>query len=263
MHYHKLGYLFERHGGSGGSDALLKCPDEALNFRDMLLFGCTVQVYDQRGNFLAQWFKLTISVHVCDLETAMQVLFMCLCDSICNVLNFSVFGHTSSGKHDVSYYGVEEADSIDVHEVTAHGDLFVLIKDVFGNTCYLNGIHMLYLAPHCLDFQVWYTRPIDVLSHSDILYQDWKVLQDVIINCTEDSLYWLTSDVLVGGPYQPKLDIGQVLECSRMCIPPLNSLMQFQKRNFWVQKRGGSCQKYPEYGPFFVFGVCFQRFKTR
>ena len=37
MHYHELGYLFELHGGSGGSDALLNGPDEALNFRDMLL----------------------------------------------------------------------------------------------------------------------------------------------------------------------------------------------------------------------------------
>ena len=42
MHYLKLGYPFERNGGSGGSDALLNGPDEALNFRDMLLFGCTV-----------------------------------------------------------------------------------------------------------------------------------------------------------------------------------------------------------------------------
>ena len=45
MHYHELGYSFERNGGSGGSDALLNGPDEALNFRDMFLFGCTVQVY--------------------------------------------------------------------------------------------------------------------------------------------------------------------------------------------------------------------------
>ena len=42
MHYHELGYSFEQNGGSGGSDALLNGPDEELNFRDMLLFGCTV-----------------------------------------------------------------------------------------------------------------------------------------------------------------------------------------------------------------------------
>ena len=42
MHYHELGYSFERYGGSGGSDALLNGLDEALNFRDMFLFGCTV-----------------------------------------------------------------------------------------------------------------------------------------------------------------------------------------------------------------------------
>ena len=45
MHYHKIGYLFERHGGSGGYDALLNGLDEALNLRDMFLFGYTVQVY--------------------------------------------------------------------------------------------------------------------------------------------------------------------------------------------------------------------------
>ena len=42
MHYHKLGYSFEWHGGSGGSDTFLNGPDEALNFRDMYFFGCTV-----------------------------------------------------------------------------------------------------------------------------------------------------------------------------------------------------------------------------
>ena len=43
---------------------------------------------------------------------------------------------------------------------------------------------------------MWYASLIDVLSHSDILLQYWKVLQDVIINCMKDSIYWLTSDML-------------------------------------------------------------------
>ena len=42
MRYRKLEYQFERHGGSGGSDALLNVPDEAHNLRDMFFFGCTV-----------------------------------------------------------------------------------------------------------------------------------------------------------------------------------------------------------------------------
>ena len=72
---------------------------------------------------------------------------MYLCDLICNVLNFSVFDHTSCGKHDVPLYGVEEADSIDVHEFTSYGDLLVLIKDGFRNTCHLDRLHMLDLVP--------------------------------------------------------------------------------------------------------------------
>ena len=77
---------------------------------------------------------------------------MYLYDLICNVLNFSVFDHTYCDKHYVPLYGVEEADSIDAHEVTEKIDLLVLIKDDFGDTCYLDGLHMLYLAPHCLAF---------------------------------------------------------------------------------------------------------------
>ena len=77
---------------------------------------------------------------------------MYLCDSIWNVLNVSVFDHTSSGKHDVPWYGDEETDPVDVHEVISDGELFVLIKDIFGNTCYLNGLHVLYLEPHCIAF---------------------------------------------------------------------------------------------------------------
>ena len=50
------------------------------------------------------------------------------------------------------WYGVEEANSIDVHDVTSDGDLLVLIKDGFGKTCYLNMIHMLDIAPHCINF---------------------------------------------------------------------------------------------------------------
>ena len=52
---------------------------------------------------------------------------MYLCDPIFNVINFSVFDHTSCGKHGVLLYGIEEADSINVYEVASDGDLPVLI----------------------------------------------------------------------------------------------------------------------------------------
>ena len=78
---------------------------------------------------------------------------MYLSDSIYNKLKFSVFDHTSSGKHDVPWYGDEETDPIDVNEVQADGDLFVVIKDGFGDIHYLDGLHMLYLVPYCLAFR--------------------------------------------------------------------------------------------------------------
>ena len=43
---------------------------------------------------------------------------------------------------------------------------------------------------------MWYAWPISIFSYSDILSQDWKVLQDISINCMEDLLYQMTSGVL-------------------------------------------------------------------
>ena len=77
---------------------------------------------------------------------------MYLRDPICNVLNFSDFDHTSCGKHDVPCYGVEETNSIDMHEVTENGDILVLIKDGFRINWYLKRLHMLNIAPHCFLF---------------------------------------------------------------------------------------------------------------
>ena len=47
---------------------------------------------------------------------------------------------------------MRKTDPIDVHEVTADGDLFVIIKNGFGGIFYLDGLHMLYLVPYCLAF---------------------------------------------------------------------------------------------------------------
>ena len=82
----------------------------------------------------------------------------------------------------------------------------------------------------------------------------WVVLVTIQTTCSHQT-YIICMLFSLGGPYQPKLDFGYVLEFSRICIPQLNSLTQFQKRNFWVQKMGGSRQKYSECGPFFVFGM--------
>ena len=87
-----------------------------------------------------------------DLEVTLQIYPVDRFDSIFNVLYFSVFNHTSCGKNNVSGYGVQETNSIDVHEVTADGELLVLIKDAFGDSYYLNRLHILDLAPHCFAF---------------------------------------------------------------------------------------------------------------
>ena len=65
----------------------------------------------------------------------------------------------------------------------------------------------------------------------------------------------------VSVPVAPKndLDFGWVLEFFCMYLPPLNSLARFQQRNFRVQKRGRSRQKYPESAPF-LFLACFSGF---
>ena len=78
---------------------------------------------------------------------------MYLCDLTWNVLNFSVFYHTSCGKHDVPWYGVEETNYIYVHEVTANSDLIVLIKNFLGTLVILTGSTCWFLHHTVLPFR--------------------------------------------------------------------------------------------------------------
>ena len=52
------------------------------------------------------------------------------------------------------------------------------------------------LVPYRFALQILHTGSIDVLSHTGILSQYWEVMQDFIINCVQDSLFWLSGDVL-------------------------------------------------------------------
>ena len=54
-----------------------------------------------------------------DLETTLQVYHIDLFKSVFNVFYSSVFKHTYRGKHNLSGYGVQEYNAVDVHEVTA------------------------------------------------------------------------------------------------------------------------------------------------
>ena len=58
-------------------------------------------------------------MYVRDFQSTLQVQLVDLFNSIFNVLYFLIFNHTSCGKHNVSGYGVQESNVIDVHEVTA------------------------------------------------------------------------------------------------------------------------------------------------
>ena len=142
MNYHKLRQSFEWYHGIGRSDALHNGPYEALNFMDMFPFKTTVQDYTKRSHFPAYWFKLAISMHVCNIESTLQVYLLYLPNPISNVFNVSVSSHTSCGKHYVLGYGVEEHDSIAIHEIAAFGELLVNIKNIFKNNWYRSRLHM-------------------------------------------------------------------------------------------------------------------------
>ena len=53
-----------------------------------------------------------------DFEAKLQVYLVGLFNYIFNVIYFSIFNHTTCEKHIVLGYGVQEANTIDVHEVT-------------------------------------------------------------------------------------------------------------------------------------------------
>ena len=73
MQYHKLRYLFEWNGGSGGYESLFNGQDEAINFRDMLLFIFKVKVYTYSSHLPAYRFEISVSMHTFNIEVTLQV----------------------------------------------------------------------------------------------------------------------------------------------------------------------------------------------
>ena len=103
-------------------------------------------------------------------------------NSIFDIIYFYIFNHTSCGKHNVSGYVFQEANTIGVHEVTSYGEFLVSVKDDLAGIWYYGIFLMLYLVSDCFALKIWHTGSIDVLSHPNIFSQNWEVLKDVIIN---------------------------------------------------------------------------------
>ena len=99
-------------------------------------------------------------------------------------------------KNNVSGYGVDKANAVNVHEVTAQGNFIVFIKVSIGKTCYYDRLHMMNLLQDRFPLQMWHTGSIYVLIYTEILSQNWEFMQEVIINCVQDLISWLACDVL-------------------------------------------------------------------
>ena len=108
----------------------------------------------------------------------------------------SFFSHTSYGKHSVLGYGVQEANTIDVHEVTSQGYFLVFINDTLGEIWYYDRIHIMNLVVDCFSLQICHTGFIYVLSHTNIFSQNYDIFQDVVMNYMQNSLYWLDGYVM-------------------------------------------------------------------
>ena len=162
----------------------------------MLLFICTIQGYAKIIHFCMQRSKLAISMYAHDFEVTLQVQLVDLFNSIFNIIYFQIFNHTSCGKDNVLGYGLQEANAIYVYEVTSQGDFLVFIKNTLGEIWYHDRFHILNLVTECFALKILHTGSIDFLSYPDIFQKNQEVLQDVIINCMQYSIYFLASDVL-------------------------------------------------------------------
>ena len=76
----------------------------------------------------------------------LQVYLVDVFNSIFNVIYFSVFNRASCGDHNVLGYGAQEANTIDVYEVTAYSEYLIFIKDSLGGIWYYDEFHMLDLV---------------------------------------------------------------------------------------------------------------------
>ena len=121
-------------------------------------------------------------MYVRDFESTMQVYLVDLFNSIFNVIYFSIFNHNSCGNHNVLGYSVQEANVLDVNEVTSQGDFMVFIKNALGEIWYHDRFHTMNLVTDSFALKMWHTGYIDVLNHTEISSKNWEVMQDFIIN---------------------------------------------------------------------------------
>ena len=82
-------------------------------------------------------------MYTCEFETTLQVQPVHLFNYIFNVLYFSIFNHIFCGKHNALEHGVQESNTIDVHEVTVYSDFLEFIKDALGDIWYYDRFHIL------------------------------------------------------------------------------------------------------------------------
>ena len=138
----------------------------------MILLGRSIQGYAKIIHICSLSFNINFSMYTRGIETTLYVQLMNLFNYIFNVLYFQIFNHTSCKKHNVLRYGVQEANTIDVHEVTSQGESLVFITDLLGGICYHGRLHILYIVVDCFALQIWHTGSIDFLSHTNIFSQD-------------------------------------------------------------------------------------------
>ena len=106
------------------------------------------------------------------------------------------FFHTSHGKHNLSEYGFQKSNAVDVHDVTEQDDFLVYIKYSLEKNWLYDRFHLLDLVVNGFSLQMWHTGSIDVLSHHDVFSHNQEILQDFVINRMQGFIYWLAGDVL-------------------------------------------------------------------
>ena len=84
----------------------------------MLLLVRANEEYAKIINFFPEWLKFNIIIYAGDLKTTLYVFSVDMTDSILNVLLFFIFYHKSCSKQNMSGYGIQESNAVDVHKVT-------------------------------------------------------------------------------------------------------------------------------------------------
>ena len=162
------------------SSTFLQGTDEAFNFRNMLIVGCSIKLDTQSSEVGVKGFEFTVHEEFRDLKTTLLVEGSHCLDGCEESGHLLVGNHFNRREMNMTRDSDEKWDFVDKHDITTEGYILILCHDVSREVVSRNGNRCGSTA-HSFTLQTTKIRSKNCLGHESITSRDRTVRQLILI----------------------------------------------------------------------------------